>query len=113
MEERFTSKCIGGAAREFRYVFMIFVFSRSQRKNLIIIFCLLLPFVGFLTSDEACGPGPKYGLRGERYVRKSCLVGGLDHLDSLSQFTRGVLWSHLSMVAMHLNQVRSINTFLL
>lgn len=64
-----------------------------------------LESLGFLTSDEACGPIPKTGLRGERFIRKSCLVGGLDELDALNHFVRGVLRSHLVTVAMHLNQV--------
>ncbi|KAE8752664.1 hypothetical protein FOCC_FOCC000786 [Frankliniella occidentalis] len=61
--------------------------------------------LGFLSPDEACGPTPKSGVRGERYVRKSCLSTGSDQLLGLNQFARGVLRSHLVTVAMHLNQV--------
>lgn len=89
----------------------------SINSALLIIACLsakqeslLIPFfpfyfLGFLTSDEAGGSIPKVGLRGERFIRKSCLVGGLDQLDVLNHFVRGALRSHLVTVAMHLNQV--------
>ncbi len=69
-------------------------------SNTIIPYC-----AGFLSPDEASGPTPKSGVRGERYVRKSCLSAGQDQLDGLNQFVRGVLRSHLVTVAMHLNQV--------
>lgn len=64
-----------------------------------------LESLSFLTSEEACGPTPKNGSRGERFNRKSCLISGLDQLDVLHLFVRGVLRSHLVTVAMHLNQV--------
>lgn len=67
---------------------------------------------GFLTSEEACGSTQKTGLRGERFIRKSFLVGGCDQLDSLHLFVRGVLRSHLVTVAMHLNQVFHILFFI-
>lgn len=64
-----------------------------------------LESLGLLKPDEVLGANPTKGLRGERYIRRSCLVNGMDQFELLNQFVRGVLRSHLVTVAMHLNQV--------